>query len=125
MKSYPIHSGFCPKCKNQYPNVEEYFYVNRTRPNGFAWKCKKCSKEEYNARSARRGRERRSLENKKKDAARSEARHKYENMVFSCAVVNCLNTDCELHHVDYNNPLAVIPLCKKHHKQNHDVVRYS
>lgn len=116
----------CSKCKIEYDGPpEDNFYRNRTRKLGWAVQCKKCSNQGQNKRQ-RRARENyyyeRNLNNRKlKLLARLAARKFYKEGRYFCSVLGCPSLADELHHVNYNDPLAVVPFCKKHHDQNHDV----
>jgi len=37
-----------------------------------------------------------------------------------CSVAHCDNSPIEAHHPDYNKPLEIVWLCRKHHLSNHN-----
>lgn len=59
--------------------------------------------------------------NKIKPHARAKARKYYQGIEFKCSVLGCEKNGRDLHHVNYEKPLDVIPLCTEHHKMNHTV----
>ncbi len=42
-------------------------------------------------------------------------------VIKSLIFFNCEKPGIELHHVNYDDPLAVIPLCTEHHRMNHEI----
>lgn len=110
----------CSKCKIEYEF--DQFYVNRCRPDGRAAQCRMCSQASQRKRRNKYIGRFYYQKNKNKAKARDAARRHYrKDGEFDCSVLTCESKAEELHHVNYDEPLAVIPLCRKHHKMNHDV----
>lgn len=113
----------CSKCKKAFPKTKEFFYQAFDRKDGFGSHCKKCRYLSQTAISQKRRDERRYEKLKNRTLARLEARKKYDPLTLRCAVLNCLGECEELHHVNYQEPLAVIPLCRDHHRLNHELCK--
>ncbi len=60
-----------------------------------------------------------------RNRARRKAREFYKDQKFECTIHECNNKKVELHHTDYSDPLNVVPLCQKHHRKLHMVLRRS
>lgn len=111
----------CKKCKLEKPLTE--FYKELLSKDGRASSCKKCKEERKDVRK-RSAREKIYYEkNKNKKLARVAARKKYENILndLKCSVINCKLLCEELHHLNYNFPIDVVPLCQKHHSWFHEL----
>lgn len=52
-------------------------------------------------------------------------KYKFRNEILSCSVEGCENKDIEKHHKDYSRPFDITPLCQKHHRKLHMVLRKS
>jgi hypothetical protein len=113
----------CTKCHKKYSGVlTDYFHVDRRR-NGLNPNCKSCRRATQN-RKLTADRHKRSYERTKiHHAARKAARTHFEGQVFMCSVVNCSEIGIDLHHVNYDLPLDVVPLCKIHHSKLHSTER--
>jgi hypothetical protein len=82
--------------------------------------CKRVADSKLQKARIANGAERRRYErDKEKFKARDFARRKYKGMQFKCSIANCDDFGTDLHHIDYLDPLAVVPLCRKHHEQLH------
>ncbi len=109
----------CPDCATVYYEPSLNFYKDSHRADGFNVYCKICVRRRTNI-WARKNRDKRRYEKAKyKVAARGVAQNHYAEKVFKCAVLTCECMADDLHHVDYNEPLAVVPLCKRHHTGIH------
>jgi transposase-like protein len=108
----------CPKCNLVKP--ADAFHKDTRRVGGLDYRCKDC-KRKYNCTLSQQRRDaRRYLKDKLKVVARTKARDFYgPASKKACAVLNCYERAEELHHVDYEDALAVIPLCVRHHRLNH------
>jgi len=103
-----------------------FFTKNGNAKDGLNNACRECRKiymRTSNARTiaiihARRRRE----TDKKKNRARAVSTRAYAKNSYKCAVLNCQQEYDHLHHVDYDDPLAVVPLCYAHHGAAHSVV---
>lgn len=109
----------CPSCNIEKPSEE--FHLNSTKKDGLDWRCKLCKKKSVNKLSQKRRDAKRYEKDSYKNKARDEARRAYEGHVYKCSVLNCNSEAEDLHHVTYKDPLAVVPLCKLHHRMNHEL----
>ena len=111
----------CPTCKENKDSTE--FSRNITRKDGLHWQCRLCKKESDKLTRIRAKQKGIEARKKKVDAlkikARNEARLEFKAHNYKCAVILCTNIANELHHVDYNYALDVIPLCRQHHEKEH------
>ena len=120
----------CGHCKKTYEaeDLSQHFSRQRTRPDGLYWCCKLCKKGLDAGQEAirkRKGRDRRRYEKlKHQTLARSKASYHYAGQTYKCSVIPCQAESEDLHHVNYDSPLDVVPLCKRHHKENHDLVKF-
>lgn len=140
-----MKSKICPKC-----NVEKSisnFFKRSDRKCGVQSRCKLCKKEERDKyKETNHGRKIINLANKKyyyskKGKKRSEnirakvagtnqrkAASKFQR-AYSIGLIKkqpcaiCKNEKSEGHHEDYNHPLDVVWLCKKHHQLRHMEIR--
>lgn len=117
MKNSP--SKRCPQCKVTYADKHLGFSIDSSRSDGISWRCRKCAVLYVNKAAQRRRDARRYELQKSRCLARDKARKEYKGKAFKCAVVTCSHLAEELHHVDYNEALAVVPLCRVHHKGMH------
>ena len=145
MKEIEYCTGYCTRCKTEKTLDQFYLYGSGKRFGTICKPCKECqkvrSKKRYDDglmtpnykyqekwRKTTRGRMLKNLSNKvstarypEKDKARSLAKYalkKGEIAVLPCEV--CGSTEkVQMHHEDYSNPLEVIWLCIKHHKEVH------
>lgn len=109
----------CPKCKLEKPLAD--FHKNYRTSLGVDYRCKACKAATTNAISQRRRDARRYAKAAFKVKARDIARRAWGAAEqWQCKVLGCLNQAAELHHVDYEEPLAVVPLCDRHHRGIHD-----
>lgn len=117
----------CSRCHLQKENTE--FYKDSRGKLGTYAACKKCHNkfvikvkgQKYIIKNRRlQNRYRFNPKNKYKIEARIMARKAKELGIIpfsSCKI--CGDSRFELHHPDHKKPLDVIPLCKKHHMQEH------
>lgn len=110
----------CTRCRKTYESMEENFPKEAKSADGYATRCKRCRK--YTESPAQRARidARRYIKDKWKLYARERARSHYDGQLLWCAVLPCEVKAEHLHHFDYKDALAVVPLCEKHHKGIHD-----
>lgn len=112
----------CTRCRKLFyaKQVRENFALDSKTEDGYGTRCKRC--KAYTSSPAQQARrdKRRNEKDKKKCNARERARHFYRNMALYCAVINCANKANDFHHVDYDKPIDVVPLCKRHHKGIHE-----
>ena len=110
----------CPTCGiTYYGNLKICFFRSSSNCDGLDWQCKKCQKIKDNV-MARRFMDRK---RQRKDANKYRARH-IANKTYSakdhlCSVLSCIDDAVALHHVDYEKPLDVVPLCTTHHEDLH------
>lgn len=116
----------CFRCKVKKELTE--FWINRTKPLGREYWCKKCAKEYDKSRDGRVDRVKQksdaALRSKKKYPYKVETRRKTE-LLISRGVIKkrpcdvCNNEKSETHHPDYKDPENVFFLCRQHHNQLH------
>ena len=99
--------------------LSKWFIRDSGKKYGFAAKCKTCRSKQDRARIKKRYDRQKYQNNKDRLKARTKARDVYDRSQYLCATLTCAAAAEELHHVNYNEPLAVIPLCAKHHRDNH------
>lgn len=113
----------CKKCNLEKSLTREFWNLNANRKDGFDHPCKLCKRLSSNKIGediSRRNRDkRRYLRDKFRLNARRLARDTYGSKEYPCSVLNCEEIATDLHHVTYEDPLAVVPLCKRHHKDEH------
>lgn len=114
----------CSKCKETKPLTNEYFPRNASRKSGFNPWCKIChrtaakSNREVFLRKSRDAAKYR--KNKNKVKARQETRAKFGTASdYNCSVLNCPRRAENFHHINYDHPLDIIPLCQEHHDLEH------
>ncbi len=112
----------CSTCKDEFPATSEHFHRSSEKLDGFDSRCKSCKRNKENISARRRRDSRRYEKLKNRCAARDKANRFYKMEKLNCAVLNCSKISEELHHVTYEDPLAVIPLCTEHHRMNHELV---
>lgn len=130
-----IESGLwekqCCKCTALYNCVslegfrEFAFSRDIDTPDGLARVCKKCISDYNKQDKAKRNNMARAQRMRAlyahKEAARAAAIKKYGDKNFKCSVLNCEKDSENLHHINYNDYLAVIPLCRSHHADAHTI----
>ena len=104
-----IEKGKCSECHEENVDVLDVHGV---------WYCSKCYKENSNHLSYRH-------KMNEKDKMMQKARiivHKMvkEGSLFPEKCIVCGKLPTEAHHEDYNKPLNVKWVCKKHHKEIHN-----
>lgn len=110
----------CPTCELVFENAEDVFDKNRNAKCGLHWQCRGCKKNYSKSKTAKASQKKRDakryLKYPDKPKARDAARRKWGPASrLACGVMGCeINAD-ELHHINYDLPLDVIPLCEKHH----------
>lgn len=108
----------CPKCKTE--KADEEFHKDSRRVDGLDYRCKLCKAAQACSISQKRRDAIRYAKDSSKAKARDAARRQWgPASTMCCRVLGCFNMAVELHHVDYAEPLAVIPLCNKHHRGIH------
>lgn len=114
----------CNGCNKDFQDPENHFHRALAKSSGYHSKCKSCIRireREKGASKRRRNREKRiRIELAYKTVARKAARKAFgSSKDYDCAVLNCVAKAQALHHTSYEDALSVIPLCTKHHAQNH------
>lgn len=102
----------CGGCKELKPRSVDFFYRDITKSGGLSNRCKPCFEKRKIARRCKH-------RDSKKEGARKIARIHYSASEHTCKVIGCEQKAEHLHHVDYDRPLEVVPLCSKHHKGIH------
>jgi hypothetical protein len=107
----------CTKCNTEYLESRANFPLDRNGRLGSRCRTCKYKNEDKQKKLARTklSKER----NRARVLARGRTKSKYKGVGFMCAVFGCGGTNADLHHVNYDEPMAVVPLCKKHHVDNH------
>lgn len=107
-----VMAKICNSCgKNKKLNE---FHIDRSKRDGRMTKCKEC-KRLYDKQ--KNDKKKFDDISKYKNLLRSGAKSKYgKNHI--CAVLLC-HKKAELHHIDYDTPDEIIPLCRKHHSAIH------
>ena len=104
----------CTNCQKFLPLNGDYFYKTKSPTFfGFMWRCKKCD----NAQCALR-------KDPKKVKTRTLTHYAIKTgklLKESCKV--CGKVEVEGHHPDYDKPLEIIWLCRKHHQLKHYELR--
>jgi hypothetical protein len=112
----------CCRCKQVFDNVKLNFYRELRKKDGFRDCCKKCITKSTDRAAVARRDSRRYAKSANKVKARTVARSHYPDAIsFECSVLSCKKRAQEYHHVDYDQPLAVVPLCIEHHRANHSL----
>lgn len=108
----------CPACSTEKP--ASAFNRSVRTASGLDWQCKDCKTAKLNKVAQRRRDERRKGWHAKQLRAREQARAKWgKSANYICAVLGCGSPADHLHHVNYDEPLGVVPLCAKHHNDEH------
>jgi len=123
-----VNKKTCPSCGIIYSNKKDvpltnHFYADPYKRSGLHVYCKSCMKKKSTKLSVNLKAKRYKEKNKKIVQAREEASAHYKGFDCDCYVITCYEKAKELHHVDYNDSLAVIPMCKKHHMGLHEIKR--
>lgn len=109
----------CNKCGVKYSaeTIDElatHFGYKNIKRKSLTFQCREC-KRSYDKLHVK---DKRSSELKKyKESVRAETKKTIKSK-YPCAVVNC-KAQAEIHHFDYTDPLAVIPVCRVHHSAIH------
>jgi len=111
---------WCSRCDKTLPTTE--FWRDLSRRDDLDHWCKQCRHDSARARyDAKKKRERRALY-----PIKNKARQMINNGVAngtiakeSCFLCGEIRTDA--HHLNYDYPLKVVWLCKKHHGEVHNV----
>jgi len=116
----------CNGCNKDFENPAAHFNKSLTKSTGYNSRCKSCTRikdrlyEKTYEVKARRKRTRDQLSHKIE--ARSKARAKYgSSSKYKCAVLICESMAQAFHHTSYTDVYSVIPLCTKHHVDNHSL----
>lgn len=110
----------CTKCGVEKPVSEFYKSKRSNRRRQYVSWCKQC-KRVYADKVKEKDRYKRYYaRTKNKNRARKLARKEYSGKTFVCGVLTCYATADALHHHNYDDPLAVIPLCRRHHYELHE-----
>lgn len=109
----------CPKCKTSYEKPELFFHKDAGRKDGLTSMCKICRRHVVDLFKRRNRDARRYEKDKAKFSARNTAKDHFSAKDHKCSVLSCNDQATDLHHVDYLDPLSVIPLCRKHHESEH------
>lgn len=113
----------CSNCEKIYKvasreGLFEFFnYKNRER-TAFASYCRTC-------KSLMDTRRNRNNDKKAWDYFKEKTRHETKKLYkgnYFCSVLSC-EGKAELHHIDYKDPKAVIPLCRIHHSSIHALMK--
>lgn len=120
----------CNKCKECFwaytqDGLSSSFRRESQSWDGFCGQCKRCRSAHDQVKTYQRTAYRKRMRcpsGAEKNRIREIARNTF-NKEYKCSVLNCLSKAEELHHVTYKDPLAVVPLCKQHHYDNHRVSR--
>lgn len=113
----------CTICKTEKSLSE--FHKCVSRPDGHDWRCRSCKKSSDDKYRRKLIDARRYEKSKGKAKAREVARLHFPEFKkeYKCSVLNCPKMSEELHHVTYEDPLAVVPLCSDHHRMDHEIVK--
>lgn len=131
----------CTKCKKE-KNINS-FYKDKTHSDGFESQCKYCrttkgrmaSKrlsvrkwEENNREKYLKAQRRKDNTRRNRSPEKIRARQKLNNEIANghitrgtCSVCD-KSSNIEGHHVDYSDPCNVLWLCRKHHREAHDLI---
>ena len=109
----------CPTCDTTYKDAELHFAKHAGRYDGVAGICKKCFRERSKEKSSQKRQKKYDEKFAFKRKAKDLVKYRYKAKDFKCCVLSCEENATDLHHVTYQDPYAVIPLCKKHHKDEH------
>ena len=107
----------CYKCKKIFP--AKNFNVDRSRTAKIQYLCKQC-KSDYDKGRYPARRQKNILKDLEKFKTRASSRYIFSDRDFRCSVIGC-NKKAELHHIDYRDPEAVLPICKIHHAAIHSL----
>lgn len=111
----------CSKCKAEKPFTE--FHKCISFRDGYHLRCIKCRSVDAKVYNRKKTCALYYQRNKGKFYARKAAVAKYgAARKFRCSVFGCTLRATSLHHVNYDKPLDVIPLCKDHHYDSHKLI---
>lgn len=117
----------CSSCKVTFENPSEHFNKCRSRKDGFDNRCRVCKRKEqktsYATMRSKRYQARLREIGSKMLTARDAVKKVYKASDYKCSVLNCSKTAEDLHHVTYDDYFAVVPLCRPHHKMDHQTVK--
>jgi len=107
----------CSRCKLVCEDYERenYFHRDSTKKDGFNYHCKSCVRQ-YASKRRKKNKEEnriRYLKDRNKNLVRDESKRLYPGP-HQCSLISCVLI-AELHHLDYDGPHHVIPLCRNHH----------
>lgn len=119
-----ILKASCNKCHERKPLTKQYFHVDNSRTRGFSYTCRKCRVVQNHGEKRRRyvkeSQKKYRTNNRVKHRAREKSIKALRDGLLTkkpCAV--CDGKKSEMHHINYDNPLAVIWLCRGHHAELH------
>ena len=133
----------CTRCGNEKPLTD--FQVRSASNDGYTASCKQClsdydksranlphrvkAREKYQKTDeGKAAKAKATIRYKEKNPKKNAAHHAISNAVRDgkikrhCCLL-CGDEKTEAHHTHYDDPLAVIWLCTKHHKQAHAMAR--
>jgi len=115
----PPKQKICPVCKKEFELSSDFFHRNVTRCDGFAALCKVCDNVRKNILHRKYRARRDEATSVKREKAKRAAKYHYDKSDYKCSVLTCEAKAQHLHHVDYDKPLDVVPLCEVHHQGIH------
>lgn len=111
----------CTKCKEI--KSLEFFYKDNSKKSGLSSWCKACDGKKPSAnKNHALYQSVWNLRNKEKIQAHTKVRSALlSGKIIKTPCVICGNIKSEGHHFDYSMPLDIVWLCKKHHKETHQI----